>query len=104
MCGFFAIFSKKISFSQKNKFLNSAEKISHRGPDSSGLYIDDNFALKCFRLSIVDLTNEGHQPILSEDKNIILGFNGEIYNHQDLRKVLIERAINLEENQTLKCC
>jgi asparagine synthase (glutamine-hydrolysing) len=53
----------------------------HRGgPDDSGVYFDQNLALGHRRLSIIDLTSAGHQPMLSEDANLALSFNGEIYN------------------------
>ena len=97
MCGFFSIFSKELDINQiKNKFLKSSLKISHRGPDDDGLYIDKDFAIKCFRLSIMDLSDKGHQPMISDDKNLILGFNGEIYNHQYLKKELIKKGYNFK--------
>lgn len=59
--------------------------IAHRGPDSSGEYIDGAVGLGHRRLSIIDLSPLGHQPMCNEDGNIIVVFNGEIYNHQKLR-------------------
>ncbi len=63
--------------------------IAHRGPDSSGSYIDENIALGFRRLSIIDLEG-GDQPMLNEDKTLALVFNGEIYNYKALRKELID--------------
>ena len=63
------------------------EVITHRGPDSDGLYMDDYIAMGFRRLSIIDLET-GDQPITNEDGNLILTFNGEIYNYKDLKKEL----------------
>ena len=60
------------------------ESIVHRGPDSSGSYIDNGIALGFRRLSIIDLEG-GNQPIENEDGTKVLMFNGEIYNYRDLR-------------------
>jgi asparagine synthase (glutamine-hydrolysing) len=61
--------------------------ITHRGPDDAGLYVDGHAGLVHRRLSIVDLA-AGHQPLASEDGRAWIVFNGEIYNHADLRPVL----------------
>lgn len=65
--------------------------LGHRGPDDRGLWIDADagIGLGHTRLSIVDLTQAGHQPMLSHCGRFVLSFNGEIYNHQDLRAALI---------------
>jgi asparagine synthase (glutamine-hydrolysing) len=63
--------------------------ISHRGPDGEGFYIDKNIALGHRRLSIIDL-NAGNQPMISDDGNLIITFNGEIYNYIELRQELIQ--------------
>ena len=64
------------------------DRIVHRGPDSSGAFIDEDIALGFRRLSIIDL-NDGDQPMFNEDKSLVLVFNGEIYNFKDLRAELI---------------
>ncbi|PLS28605.1 asparagine synthase (glutamine-hydrolyzing) [Bifidobacterium parmae] len=63
--------------------------IAHRGPDSEGKYVDGHVALGHRRLSIIDLGG-GQQPIYNEDGNLVITFNGEIYNYQPLRAQLIE--------------
>lgn len=68
---------------------NMLEKIRHRGPDSDGVYLDGDIALGFRRLSIIDLDG-GSQPIYNEDKSKVLLFNGEIYNYQELRELLIQ--------------
>lgn len=65
--------------------------IIHRGPDSDGQYIDDKAALGFRRLSIIDL-EEGSQPLYNEEGNLVLVFNGEIYNYQSIRKTLEEKG------------
>ncbi|MGN0601648.1 MAG: asparagine synthase (glutamine-hydrolyzing) [Oscillospiraceae bacterium] len=65
------------------------DRIKHRGPDSDGKYVDEQVAMGFRRLSIIDLSDKGSQPIFNEDKSIIITFNGEIYNYQDLRKELV---------------
>jgi asparagine synthase (glutamine-hydrolysing) len=68
------------------------ELISHRGPDSEGIY---NKAPICFgfrRLSIIDLSNDANQPMLSTDGRIVIVFNGEIYNYIEIKKELINKG------------
>ncbi len=65
-----------------------ADKLTHRGPDSSGYFTDGGIAMGFRRLSIIDLEG-GDQPIYSEDGNLVLMFNGEIYNYRELRHILI---------------
>ena len=61
--------------------------IEHRGPDHSGLWFDKNFGVVLVhqRLSIIDLSKSAHQPMLSASGRYVISFNGEIYNHKDLR-------------------
>lgn len=75
-------------------------KISHRGPDDQGLYInkEKNIGLVHSRLSILDLSSNGHQPMISEDKNIVIVFNGEIYNFKDLRSNLIKHGYSFNSH------
>lgn len=63
------------------------DEIIHRGPDDGGLFFEGRVGLAMRRLSIVDLKT-GHQPLSNEDENIWIAFNGEIYNHQQLRTEL----------------
>src|SRR6266516_3773751 len=65
--------------------------IEHRGPDDDGFYVGADVALGMRRLSIIDLVT-GRQPITNEDGSIWIVFNGEIYNHQELREELIQRG------------
>jgi len=71
-------------------------KIAHRGPDDSGIFLDKRAAIGLghTRLSILDLTSSGHQPMMSADGEVALVFNGEIYNFSELRHELEERGVS----------
>ena len=62
--------------------------LAHRGPDYQGIYNDNNVVLAHRRLAIIDTANLANQPMLSDDQEIVLVFNGEIYNHTEIRKEL----------------
>ncbi len=66
------------------------DRIKHRGPDASGKYVDEGIALGHRRLSIIDISSQGDQPIFNEDKSLVLIFNGEIYNYLDIRAELVK--------------
>ena len=74
---------------QKSKLKNMTDLLSHRGPDGEGFYLSKNVGLGHRRLSIIDL-NTGDQPMFSDDKSIVLVFNGEIYNYIELKEELKE--------------
>ena len=84
MCGILGI-SKELTGQQFSAALNA---ISHRGPDDSGTYIDSLVSIGHQRLSILDLSANGHQPMSILDGKIWIVFNGEIYNHLDIRRDL----------------
>ena len=65
-----------------------AQSIAHRGPDDSGLYLDQQVGFGFRRLAILDLSPTGHQPMCSEDGQLVIVFNGEIYNYIELRDEL----------------
>src|SRR5215472_18797648 len=67
------------------------ESIRHRGPDDEGIYSADNVALGHRRLSIIDLKT-GHQPLANEDGTVWIVFNGEVYNFQELRELLLSKG------------
>lgn len=92
MCGIAGYFSFKSI--NRDQLGNIAKKmtdlISHRGPDDSGLWVDESLglALGHRRLSIIDLSPAGHQPMFSESKRFVAVFNGEIYNFKSLKAEL----------------
>ncbi len=88
MCGFTGFLD---SLENKEQVLEAMmDTIVHRGPDSSGCYVDEDAALGFRRLSIIDIGTSGDQPLYNEDKTKVLTFNGEIYNYQELREELIQ--------------
>ena len=87
MCGIAAILNiKEQSQSLREKALKMSQKIRHRGPDWSGIYCGGSAILAHERLSIVD-PESGGQPLFSPDRKQILAVNGEIYNHQEIRRL-----------------
>lgn len=67
-------------------------RLVHRGPDQAGIYCTTNCSLGHRRLSIIDLSEHGRQPMFNEDKTLCLVFNGEIYNFQELKKALLQKG------------
>ena len=85
MCGIAGIFNIQSQTPElRNKALRMAQKIRHRGPDWSGIYVGGSAILAHERLSIVD-PESGGQPLYSPDRKQVLAVNGEIYNHRDIR-------------------
>ena len=88
MCGFAGIFdpNNELDINRiKNYSYEMASSLLHRGPDSDGLWYSDNIAIAHRRLAIQDLSNAGNQPMMSKSGRYLIAFNGEIYNHKDLR-------------------
>ncbi len=95
MCGFVGAFDlgsgsqpidEGLKEQLRSQVLEMSKKIRHRGPDWSGVYTGDNAILSHERLAIVDPLS-GKQPLVSDDGKIILAVNGEIYNHQEIRRL-----------------
>lgn len=88
MCGIagFTRFSDPTGY--VSSLLRMGDRIAHRGPDAHGEYLDDGVGLCHRRLSIIDLSSAGDQPMFSDDGNLVIVFNGEIYNFQALREML----------------
>jgi len=73
-----------------------ARTLEHRGPDDEGFLVDGSFGLGHRRLSIIDLSSAGHQPMTNEDERYWIVHNGEIYNYQELRQGLVQRGHKLQ--------
>ncbi|HEX6973424.1 MAG TPA: asparagine synthase (glutamine-hydrolyzing) [Vicinamibacterales bacterium] len=88
MCGIAGIVAAdRLYPDDRERAIAMRDIIAHRGPDDAGLFVDDVAALAHRRLSIVDLA-AGHQPLANENDSIWIVFNGEIYNHADVRQTL----------------
>jgi asparagine synthase (glutamine-hydrolysing) len=77
----------------KEDILKMRDAMHRGGPDDSGLYFHNKLALGHRRLSIIDLSSAGHQPIINEDENLVLSYNGEIYNYKEIRSELEANGI-----------
>lgn len=92
MCGILGQFIKKNSvISNYEDFSNALDLLKHRGPDCSGIYQNKNILLGHRRLSIIDIKDHSKQPMISNDGNVVLIFNGEIYNYKELREDLLTK-------------
>lgn len=88
MCGIVGVFDLKVNAEGlRTQVLKMSKRLRHRGPDWSGIYCGEKAIIAHERLAIVDPWSGG-QPLYSKDKKLVLGVNGEIYNHRDLRKPL----------------
>jgi len=86
MCGIVGqISNRRIDI---DDFKDRLMSLNHRGPDDHGLFVDGNIALGHTRLSIMDLSNHGHQPMVSVNENFIIIYNGEVYNFEEIKKDL----------------
>ena len=86
MCGIVGIFNVETqSDTLRQKALEMSRRIRHRGPDWSGIWCGGSAVLAHERLSIVD-PESGRQPLFSPDGKLVLAVNGEIYNHQEIRR------------------
>ena len=84
MCGFVGFINR---IDNSNVVLEKMmDRIKHRGPDAEGRYIDSNIALGHRRLSIIDVSSQGDQPIYNEDSSMVLVFHGEIYNYKKIKQ------------------
>jgi asparagine synthase (glutamine-hydrolysing) len=92
MCGICGVFySDRTQRMNRDTLVAMNRQIVHRGPDDDGFFVEENVGLAMRRLSIIDIQT-GHQPISNEDESVWIVFNGEIYNHQDLRRDLESRG------------
>jgi asparagine synthase (glutamine-hydrolysing) len=88
MCGIAGIFHQSGEAASSVILKRMTDSIAHRGPDGEGQWVDGPVGLGHRRLSIIDLTPAGHQPMMSADGRFVLTYNGEIYNFQTLRAEL----------------
>ncbi len=87
MCGIIGVV-KEGAAASRDRLVAARELMWHRGPDDAGVWADEHACVGARRLSIIDLSKTGHQPLVSSDAKRVLVFNGEIYNFRALRKEL----------------
>src|SRR3989338_5876122 len=90
ICGF--------NFEDKRLLKSMAGEIRHRGPNAAGYFTSKNISLGSRRLSIIDLSKAGNQPIYNEDKSIALFYNGEIFNFHEVREELLRKGHSFSSN------
>lgn len=98
MCGFITVLNygnQKKEFISEKELKDMTDTIIHRGPDSEGYYIDEDIAMGFRRLSFFDLENGG-QPLFYDHDRYVISYNGEIYNHIELRDKLIKEGYTFE--------
>jgi asparagine synthase (glutamine-hydrolysing) len=88
MCGIAGIVNFDQQTPKESSLREMMQQMKHRGPDDEGMFIEGSVGLGFVRLSIIDLSPDGHQPMVSSDKRYILVFNGEIFNYVELREEL----------------
>ncbi len=99
MCGIAGCLALALEADPDQAWLTRAlDRISHRGPDDDGVYTDADVALGFRRLSILDLSQAGHQPMRSADGRFWMLFNGEIYNYVEMAAELREQGVTLRSN------
>jgi len=91
ICGFYG-------FEDKSLIKRMTDVITHRGPDQSGIYSDKKISLGHRRLSIIDLSKRGIQPMTNEDGNLVIVYNGEIYNFKEIKTELEKKGHNFKSN------
>ena len=97
MCGIGGIINKNNKSVEELLILQMTDIIAHRGPDSSGSYLYKNIAFGHRRLSILDLSSSGHQPMKYLD-DLVITYNGEIYNFIEIREELIQKGYIFDSN------
>lgn len=98
MCGITGIINLNKESINGEKLKNMVKVIKYRGPDDEGYFIDNNIGLGHCRLSIIDLSSAGHQPMSNKDKSLWIVYNGEIYNYIELRNELKKQGHTFKSN------
>jgi asparagine synthase (glutamine-hydrolysing) len=94
MCGIVGF----AGFEDKKLLHNMTTSLTHRGPDQHAYFLDDNISFGHRRLSIIDLSEKGRQPMCNEEGNLTITFNGEIYNYKELRETLNQLGHKFNSN------
>lgn len=92
MCGIAGFTQFNNHFGDNKTLTTMGDAILHRGPDAGGTYLEEHIGLSHRRLSIIDLSESGNQPLISHDQQYVIAFNGEIYNFLELREKLASQG------------
>lgn len=98
MCGICGVVDSKGAVVEKDLIHRMCSAMVHRGPDDEGMHLSSGVGLGHRRLSIIDLSASGHQPMSNEDGSIWIVLNGEIYNYKELRKALEDKGHRFRSN------
>ena len=107
MCGITGFISKfDTNLNLREALISMTDALSERGPDSNGYYEnkEKGYFLGHRRLSIIELSDKGKQPMLSQSKRYVITFNGEIYNHNEIRSKLNVDWISGSDTETILSC
>ena len=96
MCGVVGFANLDDQKASKTILKKMTNQLIHRGPDGEGYWVHQNIAIAHRRLSIIDLSSAGKQPMFSEDKRYILSYNGEVYNFKELRHTLQNKGFEFK--------
>src|SRR3990172_12536240 len=97
MCGILGQVGPALAHDQP-AFMRALNTLAHRGPDDSGTYFEKRISLGHRRLSIIDLSAGGHQPMVEPKSGAAIVFNGEIYNYLELRQELAGRGVRFRSS------
>lgn len=98
MCGIVGVFNLDRKPFRMSSLVEMGNQLNHRGPDDEGFYLKDNIGLGHKRLSILDTSRKGNQPMTSKDGKWVVVFNGCIYNYKELRKELKTKGHYFKSN------
>ncbi|MFZ4590868.1 MAG: asparagine synthase (glutamine-hydrolyzing) [Ignavibacteria bacterium] len=98
MCGFAGILNTDKRIVNRQVVVDMANQLNHRGPDSEGYYVKENIGLGHKRLSILDLSENGNQPMVSKDGKYVIVYNGCVYNFKELRAELEKESVVFKSN------
>ncbi len=82
----------------RDEILSMCSVMAHRGPDDEGVFLDGAVGLGHRRLSVIDPSPRGHQPMLDASEDLVISFNGEVYNHVELRRSLAEDGVRFRSD------
>jgi asparagine synthase (glutamine-hydrolysing) len=104
MCGLVGIWRRDGGEADRSAIASMLEPITHRGPDGKGVWQEGRVALGHVRLSIIDLTEGSHQPMLTADARGVRIYDGEVYNYREIRQELEREVIeNLDQWYGVQC-